>query len=119
MHVLKSQANLYEPIEDLRLLEKLAVLYLPFDVIAEVTDFAVLHDYDQHFQGEIALLVGDNVLMVQVLEEIHLKHGGLLFFLLQSREHYFLGNVLAVFLLVPYKVSSAYNIKNRLMNLFT
>lgn len=110
MHVFESQANLYEPIEDLRLLEKLIVLYLSFDVVAEVTDFTVLHDYDEHFESKIALLVGHNVLMVQVFEQIHLKHGGLLFFLLQARKHYFLGNILLIFLLVSYKVSSTYDI---------
>ena len=110
MHVLKGQANLYEPIEDLCLLEKLTILYLSFDMIAEVTDFAVLHDYDKHFKSEIALLIGDNVLMVQVLEQIHLKHSGLLFFLLQAGKHHFLGNVLLIFLLVSYKVCSTCDI---------
>ena len=102
MHVLKSQAYLDEPVENVCFLKKLFILYFSLDVVAEVAHLAVLHYNNEHLEREVALLVGHDVGVVEVFEQIHFKHGGLLLFLFQARKHYFLGYVIHIFLLVPH-----------------
>ena len=43
--IFKRQANLYKEIENLRFAKQIIVFYFPFDVISEIADFAVFHDY--------------------------------------------------------------------------
>ena len=57
MHVLKREADLDEPIEDLGFFEKLLLLYFTLDVVAEVAHLAVLHYYNEGLEREVALLV--------------------------------------------------------------
>ena len=44
MDVFEGQAYLDEPIKYLRLAKKFLVLYFALDVVAEVANFAILHD---------------------------------------------------------------------------
>lgn len=74
--VFECQADLNEPVPDLPFIEVFAVLYLALDVVAQVADFAVLHDNDERLLRKERLFIRDDVLMVQVLEEVDLKHGG-------------------------------------------
>ena len=46
MHIIKRQTDLYEPVEYFHLGEELVVFYLSFDVVRQVTDFAILHNDD-------------------------------------------------------------------------
>ena len=48
MNILKSETNLYKPIENLTLIKELIHLCLSFYVVTEITDLTVLHNYDQH-----------------------------------------------------------------------
>ena len=44
MDVFEGEAYLDEPIKYLRLTEKLLVLYFTLNVVAQIADFAILHD---------------------------------------------------------------------------
>jgi hypothetical protein len=104
MDVLKSQADLNEPVEDLLLAEELFVFDFTFNVVGEVPDLAVLHYNDQLLQREVALLVSHDVGVVQVLKEVDFKHRTFLLLLLEARKMNLLGDVLLVFACVPDEV---------------
>lgn len=44
MYVFKGKTNLNEPVENFRLTKIFLILYFTFDVVAEVANFAILHD---------------------------------------------------------------------------
>ena len=67
MYILQSQTDLNEPIENLTFIKELIHLCLPFDMITEVTYFTVFHYDNKHIQGEVALFISYNVLMIKVL----------------------------------------------------
>lgn len=69
--VLEAEANLYEPLEDLVLLEGDSGLALAGDACFEVSAFGVLHDdADVLVLVEEALTVGDDVLVAQGLHHL-------------------------------------------------
>ena len=107
VHIIEREADLDEPVEYLHLREELVLFHLPFDVVRQVADFAILHDDDQLLQREITLLVGHDVLVVEILQQIHLQHRTFLLFLLQAAQHDLFGDVFLLFCLVHHQESSA------------
>lgn len=53
-------------------------------MVAKVTDLAVLHDDDELLQGEVALLVCHDVLVVEVFQQVDFEHGCLFLLLFES-----------------------------------
>jgi hypothetical protein len=72
-------------------------------VVRDVADLAVFHDDDQLVQREIGLFVGNNMLMIEVLQQVDLEHGRLLFLLLEAAQHDLFGDVSFVFCAVSHE----------------
>ena len=104
VNVLKGQADLDEPVEDVCLREGLLVLDLSLDMVGHVSDFAVLHDDNELFKRKVTLFVRNYVWVLQILQQVNFKHGAFLFLLLQTLQHDFLGDVLLVLCLVSYQI---------------
>ena len=68
MHILKSKANLNEPIEYFTFIEEFVHFCFSFDMITEITYFTILHYDDKHIKGKIRLFVSYDVLMIQVFK---------------------------------------------------
>ena len=114
MNVLKSEANLNEPIENLRLSKMLVLVDFSLDVVAEVSNLAVLHYDDQLFKREITLLVRHNVRVVQILQQVDLQHGIFFLLLLETRKHNLFCDILFLLSLVQDQIGSA--CKNEVRN---
>ena len=68
MHIFQRQTYLYEPIEYFRFWEWLIIFDLALNMVSHISYFTIFHDNDELFQSEIALFIGNNVWMIEVLE---------------------------------------------------
>ena len=68
MYVLEGHANLDEPLEDLHLTERTAILLHTLDMIGQISYFTVLHDDHELVWSQKTFFVLDNVRMLQILQ---------------------------------------------------
>ena len=74
VHIFKSHAYLYKPLENLHFTKRFTLLLFLFDMISQVTNFAVFHDDDQLGWCQKTFLVFHNIGMFEIFEQIDLQH---------------------------------------------